>query len=136
MEPAVEAAEQWVALTAHPDYDIQATYPHLIRKRANGCIIALSPHNDCYLRCKLNGRSYQHHRVVAVQFIPNPQNLPEIDHINHQRDDNHINNLRWVSRRDNSRNMSSVRDTQYVFDPELPAEAIVVEEHAGHTFLQ
>lgn len=41
------------------------------------------------------------HRLIALHFIPNPHNLKCIDHINRIRYDNRIENLRWISRRDN-----------------------------------
>ena len=37
------------------------------------------------------------HRLVAFAFIDNPNNFPEIDHINRKPDDNSVNNLRWVN---------------------------------------
>ena len=44
------------------------------------------------------------HRLVAVAFIPNPENKPQIDHINAIKTDNTIKNLRWVSAKENVRN--------------------------------
>ena len=38
------------------------------------------------------------HRLVCEAFLPNPENLPQIHHINHVRNDNRLENLRWVSR--------------------------------------
>ena len=41
------------------------------------------------------------HRLIGLHFIPNPDNLPYIDHINGKRADNRIENLRWVTREQN-----------------------------------
>lgn len=49
-------------------------------------------------------KSYKVHRLVAQAFIPNPQNYRCIDHINTIRTDNRVENLRWVSHKENSAN--------------------------------
>ena len=41
------------------------------------------------------------HRLVAEAFIPNPDNLPDIDHIDENKENNHVSNLRWSTRADN-----------------------------------
>lgn len=41
------------------------------------------------------------HRLVAEAFIPNPNNLPEVNHIDRDRANNHVNNLEWVTHSDN-----------------------------------
>jgi hypothetical protein len=41
------------------------------------------------------------HQLVATVFLPNPTNLREVNHKNFIRQDNHIDNLEWISRRDN-----------------------------------
>ena len=41
------------------------------------------------------------HRLVAEAFIPNPDNLPEVNHIDSNRSNNHVSNLEWVSHSDN-----------------------------------
>lgn len=35
------------------------------------------------------------HRLVAQAFIPNPDNLPEVDHIDKNMKNNNVHNLRW-----------------------------------------
>ena len=40
-------------------------------------------------------RNFFIHRLVAGAFIPNPDNLPFINHKNHIRTDNSVNNLQW-----------------------------------------
>ena len=44
------------------------------------------------------------HRLVAESFIENPHNYSEIDHINQDKLDNRVENLRWVSKSMNQHN--------------------------------
>ena len=48
------------------------------------------------------------HRLIAIAFIPNPENKPYIDHINTIRTDNRIENLRWATIEENANNPLSV----------------------------
>ncbi len=44
------------------------------------------------------------HRLLAIAYIPNPLNKPQIDHINRDRSDNRLCNLRWVTVKENANN--------------------------------
>jgi hypothetical protein len=44
------------------------------------------------------------HRLIAIHFIPNPENKPDVDHINRIRDDDRIENLRWATKQENQEN--------------------------------
>lgn len=48
-------------------------------------------------------RNHYVHRLVAKAFIPNPDNLSVIDHIDHNRSNNAATNLQWMAQRDNVR---------------------------------
>ena len=41
------------------------------------------------------------HRLVAQAFIPNPDNKPEINHIDNNGNNNHVSNLEWVTKSEN-----------------------------------
>lgn len=47
-------------------------------------------------------KSFKIHREVAKAFIPNPDNLPQVNHISGNKDDNSVNNLEWISNVDNA----------------------------------
>ena len=61
-----------------------------------------------YLRVHLRKDNYSYtpliHRLVAQAFLPNPNNKPQIDHINTNKTDNRVCNLRWTTASENMKN--------------------------------
>lgn len=55
------------------------------------------------------GRScMQVHRLVAIAFLPNPEGFAEVDHIDRNKANNNVSNLRWCSRQTNNLNKPCV----------------------------
>lgn len=72
----------------------------------DGRILKPTTDNKGYLRIKITldrkPISYKVHRMVASAFVPNPNNLPQVNHINGNKTDNSFDNLEWVTNRENA----------------------------------
>ena len=94
----------WEILKVDSDYEINTSYPYVIRRRATKAVAHYGKRQDGYLRCYLNQKEFLKHIVVAKQWLPNPKHYPMVDHRNRRRADDHLSNLRWVSVSDNNYN--------------------------------
>lgn len=72
-----------------------------------GRILKTCPNNNGYLHGAMakNGivKTFLVSRLVAKAFIPNPLNLPEVNHKNEKRHKNHSDNLEWCTREYNTK---------------------------------
>lgn len=57
--------------------------------------------NNGYKMFWYQGKNLYVHRFVATQYIPNPDNLPEVNHKDGDKQNNHVDNLEWVTRKEN-----------------------------------
>ena len=78
-------------------------------------IIKPCKHKNGYLQVCLCKNSKHNkflvHRLAATAFIPNPENKPCIDHINTIKNDNRVENLKWVTHKENMENPISKRNS-------------------------
>jgi hypothetical protein len=93
--------ETWLSVVGFPDYEVSS----LGRIRRGEKILKACTHPHGYLKIAL-GRANQRlvHRVVAEAFCPNPNNYTEVDHIDRDKTNNSMSNLRWCTRSENNSN--------------------------------
>lgn len=61
-----------------------------------------------YMKVSLGNKQVSVHRLVAETFLSNPESKPQVDHIDRDTTNNCVDNLRWVSAKENCRNRSDV----------------------------
>lgn len=71
----------------------------------------------------------QVHKLVAEHFIPNPENKLEVDHINTDRTDNRVENLRWVTHKENCNNPISIEHYKNM----IPVKGMLGKHHTEET---
>lgn len=95
----------FVDIPGYPGY--QVTRSGIVRsngyKKLNKILKPIDSNGYSLVKC---GSLVMIHRLVAFTFIPNPDNLVEVDHINNRRSDNRVENLQWISHADNVRKQS------------------------------
>ena len=105
-------SEIWNTITYTPNYEV-SNLGNIKNKKSNKCITIN------YERLKKDNKrarpglshnginkGYYLHRIVAEHFIDNPDNLPEVNHIDGDFYNNKSDNLEWISKLDNMRHAS------------------------------
>lgn len=101
--------EIWKEIKGYPNYMVSnmgqvksLNYNHTGREK----IMKPSVNKSGYLLICLSKNSYIKnyylHRLVAEAFIPNPNNLPQVNHKNEIKDDNKVENLEWCDQKYNN----------------------------------
>ena len=129
---------EWLPLNGYEtDYVIYNCYPYPIKNLKSGKIIKENINKTSgYVQISLKGKCQQKHQIIAKQFILNedPKNKTKVDHIDHDKTNYHLTNLRYVTSSENNKNRSSYRGIKYEFVNSIPNEAIKIEEYGKHLF--
>lgn len=102
--------EEWKPLAGYEEHylasnmgRLKSTW-HMKERIIGGCF-----DQDGYIKITLTNpdrsqSTYRRARIIAQTWIPNPENKPEIDHINTDRTDDRVDNLKWVTSKENKQN--------------------------------
>ncbi len=98
--------EFWKAVDMYLNYEVSNC--GRVRNATTGKILKPYLNNNGYYYVSLSKdkkvKKFYIHRLVAAEFIDNLDKKPNVDHIDHDKTNNCINNLRWVSQSQNGMN--------------------------------
>ena len=95
--------EEWRIVKDYPIYSVSNlgnvknnTTNKIMRPTIKGGYYNISLTNESY--CK----TFKVHRLVALAFIENPENKPDVNHIDKNKINNNLSNLNWMTRKENN----------------------------------
>lgn len=95
--------EKWVTIEAFEGYEVCNN--GFVRNKKTGCILKPTANTWGYpsvtLCSAVKRRNISVHRLVALAFIPNPEMLPEVNHLDENKWNNAVWNLEWTTKKAN-----------------------------------
>ncbi|MTR26638.1 hypothetical protein GMC29_10030 [Streptococcus salivarius] len=102
--------EEWKTILEAPDYEVSKNgkfrnklTKKVVKTRVGKRHGYVQINLQVRTKEKRGQKTFRAHRLVAKAFIPNPDNLPQVDHINGIKTDNCVKNLEWVTGSENTR---------------------------------
>lgn len=129
--------EVWKDVVGYEDLFKISNLGNLYSKRSNKILKQRKHKGYMHVATKIGGRfgrnvCFKIHRLVANAFIDNPNNKPYVNHIDSNKANNNVNNLEWVTAKENTAHaiesgtisLQDIRDRNKV-NRSLPDEVVV-----------
>lgn len=91
--------ETWKAIDGKHPYEVSDM--GRVRNADTMRVLKPCPNAKGYMRVQICGKKYRVHRLVAAAFIPNPRDLPQINHKDGNKGNNSADNLEWCDQMEN-----------------------------------
>lgn len=120
---------EWEPVKHHPNYEIKLIAGEAsLRKIKNQKPVKIFDVNKSqpYKSVCMDGKKLYLHRVIARHYIHSNSVINIVDHYDHNRTNNNISNLRFVSRSENNTNISKHFNITYTILQQLPTNAFAV----------
>lgn len=94
--------ERWKKINEAPMYEVSEN--GVVRNTHTGNLVKQRPnYGYMYVSLMINGKAHQRrvHRLVALAFIPNPENKSDVNHIDGNKANNCVSNLEWCTASEN-----------------------------------
>jgi hypothetical protein len=96
--------EFWVDVAERPAYEVSSL--GRVANKETGLVLKQSTDGNGYKRIGLKGgvtKNFSVHRLVLLNFLANPMNKPQVNHIDGVKANNRLSNLEWATQAENIR---------------------------------
>ena len=134
--------EGYTTISGFSNYEIANEYPHEVRRKDNKRVVSECINSGYYKLNLVNDHGerkvVRKHVIIAKTFIHNddPINKTIVDHIDRDKTNYHISNLRWATISENSINRSRSTRGNHPYNDvtEIPLGCVKVNHYNGHEF--
>ena len=108
----MQTSETWISIIGYSTY-LVSNLGNVMSCLTGPVVQLVNKYGYCVVRLRLGRRIKYVHRLVATDFIENtdPENKTKVDHINRDKLDNRVANLRYATEHENSLNKGKIQKT-------------------------
>lgn len=125
----------WKKIVEHNNYSVSDD--GLVRNDKTGKVLKQIPTYNGYLRVGLNKKLYRVHILVANAFVKNPNDYPQINHKDGNKQNNNASNLEWCTASQNIRHAHNIGLKKINYNgikKPMPVEQLTLDEKSIKVF--